>query len=59
MSNVQEFLLNWKTASKKKCYELYHKLLRSIQPKDLPKGEYYIKPYYYYVQNLLLKHILI
>lgn len=41
VSNVNEFLQNWKTASKKNNYELYHKLLRSIKPKDLPKGKYY------------------
>lgn len=41
VSNVQEFLLYWKTASKKNNYELYHKLLRSIKPMDLPKGKCY------------------
>lgn len=46
MSNVNEFLQNWKTANKKKSYELYHRLLRSIQPKDLPRGKYYDKKPY-------------
>lgn len=39
VSNVYEFLQNWKIASQKNNYELYHKLLRSIKPKDLPKGK--------------------
>lgn len=39
VSNVNEFLLNWKTASKKDNYDFYHKILRSIKPKDLPKGK--------------------
>ncbi|XP_022165277.1 uncharacterized protein LOC111030193 isoform X2 [Myzus persicae] len=37
VSNVKEFLLTWKIASQKNNYELYHKLLRSIKPKDLPR----------------------
>ncbi|XP_060836680.1 uncharacterized protein LOC132919269 [Rhopalosiphum padi] len=37
VSNVQEFLQTWKIASQKNNYELYHKLLRSIKPKDLPR----------------------
>lgn len=40
VSNVYEFLQYWKTASQKNNYELYQKLLRSIKPKDLPKGKY-------------------
>jgi len=41
VSNVKEFLLTWKIASQNNNYELYHKLLRSIKPKDLPRGKYY------------------
>lgn len=41
VSNVYEFLQSWKIASQKNNYELYHKLLRSIKPKDLPKGKCY------------------
>lgn len=41
VSNVKEFLQTWKIASQKNNYELYHKLLRSIKPKDLPRGKYY------------------
>jgi len=40
VSNVKEFLQTWKIASQKNNYELYHKLLRSIKPKDLPRGKY-------------------
>jgi len=45
VSNVQEFLQTWKIASQKNNYELYHKLLRSIKPKDLPRGRYYDNGY--------------
>jgi len=41
VSNVKEFLQTWKIASQKNNYELYHKLLRSIKPQDLPRGKYY------------------
>ncbi|XP_001946926.1 uncharacterized protein LOC100166175 isoform X1 [Acyrthosiphon pisum] len=37
VSNVKEFLQTWKIASQKNNYELYHKLLRSIKPQDLPR----------------------
>lgn len=40
VSSVHEFLQNWKTANQKNNYELYYKLLRSIKPKDLPKGKW-------------------
>jgi len=39
VSNVKDFLLTWKIVSQKNNYELYHKLLRSIKPKDLPRGK--------------------
>lgn len=41
VSNVNDFLQSWKKVSQKNNFELYHKLLRSIKPKDLPKGKYY------------------
>jgi len=47
VSNVQEFLQTWKIASQKNNYELYHKLLRSIKPKDLPRGKYYHYCYFH------------
>lgn len=41
VSSVNDFLQSWKRVSQKNNFELYHKLLRSIKPKDLPKGKYY------------------
>lgn len=40
VSTVNDFLQSWKKISKKNNFELYHKLLRSIKPIDLPKGKY-------------------
>lgn len=37
VSSVHDFLQSWKKISKKNNFELYHKLLRSIKPIDLPK----------------------
>lgn len=45
VSNVQQFLQIWKIASQKNNYELYHKLLRSIKPNDLPRGKYFDNGY--------------
>jgi len=54
VSNVQQFLQVWKIASQKNNYELYHKLLRSIKPNDLPRGKYFDNGYFHMLLHDML-----